>query len=101
MRDHPVMGPIEVSPSLSIPRQTYSAADSHLSFLPSDFVCPDGQLPAVQQGSANEPRQKQNQVDGLRASCHKAFKRIQYERIGEYSLCNIFTRRFADCSLDW
>ena len=57
MRDHPVMGPIEVSPSLSIPRQTYSAADSHLSFLPSDFVCPDGQLPAVQQGSANEPRQ--------------------------------------------
>lgn len=58
MRNHPLMGPIEVSAGLSVSGEAHSAADPNFSFLPCDAVRPDGQLPTVQQGGANESREQ-------------------------------------------
>lgn len=48
MRNDLVVGPVAVTPSLSIPRQTYPATNSNLALLQSYPVRFDGQLSSIQ-----------------------------------------------------
>lgn len=55
MRNHTLLGPTEVSPSLTVSCEAHSAANSNVPFFTSDIVCLAGKLPTVQQGGPYEP----------------------------------------------
>lgn len=61
MRDYPFMGPAEVAPSLTVSRQTHSAANSYFPLLQCDNICSIGQWLAVQEGGTIIPWQQRHQ----------------------------------------
>lgn len=63
MRDNAVLGSATVAPSLPIPCETHTAANTVLAFLKRDHICFVGKLSTIQKGGATVSWQQRQQQD--------------------------------------